>query len=99
MGNQFNDRVDAGLLSEYLARGTQRQKVRQYIAQLQAVPDLCLLPEGSSYLFMRVAGKLRKMSVRSLVYYAMHGKTPVFWPCACKNKSCINPAHQTGQDL
>lgn len=99
MGNQFNDRVSPDLLKTYLERGAQRDKIAQYVAQVDAVPGMCLLPDGPSYLYLRVSGKTRKMGVRSLVYYAMRGKSPVFWPCPCKNVACINPHHQNGTGL
>lgn len=97
--NQFTHRVEPELLEAYLVRGGQRDRITAYVEQVTAKPGLCLAPDGENYVYMRVAGKLRKISVRSLVYYAIHRKTPTFWPCGCKNKGCINPNHQSGDGL
>lgn len=99
MPNQFGHRIDTGLLAAYLVRGSKRDRVCDYVEQVVAKPNLCLLPDGDPYVYMRDAGKLRKLSIRSLVYYAIHGKAPTFWQCSCKNKSCITPNHQTGDGL
>jgi hypothetical protein len=99
MTNQFSERIKPEVLAEYMARGKDRQNILGYCEQITSKPGLCLLPSGSSYLYFRIAGKLHKLGVRSLVYYAMHQKSPVFWPCQCKNKACINPYHQNGSGL
>jgi len=97
--NQFTHRVDIELLKTYMVRGGQRERIKVYADQVRAKPGVCLLPDGENYVFMRDAGKLKKVSVRSLVYYVVHGTAPTFWPCGCKNKGCINPNHQSGDGL
>lgn len=99
MTNQYNNRVKPEILSMYLERGALRQKVAQYVEQVNAVPGLCLLPGGHAYAYIRLAGRNHKMSIRSLVYYAIHKKSPVFFQCNCKNSACINPHHQKGHGL
>lgn len=99
MPNQFSHRVEPEALAAYLVRGGQRDQVKVYVEQVKSKPGVCLLPDGDPYVYMRDAGKLRKLSIRSLVYYAIHGNAPTFWQCGCKNKSCINPNHQTGEGL
>lgn len=99
MPNQFDHRIGTELLAAYLVRGGQRDRVSDYVEQTVRNPGLCLLPDDGPYVYMRDAGKLRKLSIRSIVYYAIHGTAPTFWQCGCKNKSCINPNHQTGEGL
>lgn len=99
MPNQFSHRVETELLADYMVRGGQRERIKVYVDQVKEKAGMCLLPDGDPYVYMRVAGKLRKLSIRSLVYYVVQGKAPTFWQCACKNKSCINPNHQTGDGL
>lgn len=94
--NQFTSDPDRrlSLFEDYMARGSQAQMIRDTVKHLSTVPNLCLLPTGPSVLFMRVAGKLHKLSVKGLVYYAATGLAPTFGPCTCNNPGCINPAHQ-----
>ena len=95
MSNQFDRRMTAEAADHYMALGARREDIRGYVEQIKAKPNLCLLPaSGDGYVFMRVAGKLNKYSVKSLIYYVMEGRVPAFKPCPCKNAGCINPYHQ-----
>lgn len=96
MPNQFDRRMDTALLAEYMERGPHRDKVLEAVAYLREKPGMCLVPSDATSYYMRVAGKLKKFSIRTLVYYAMRGEAPLFHQCSCKNNSCINPWHQTG---
>lgn len=94
MPNQFNSRVDPDLLAEYLMRGKNREQMVQMAQQVQATPNLCLIPLGADHVYFRVCGTLRKLAIRSLVYYQIHHTAPVFHQCSCDQKRCVNPLHQ-----
>lgn len=98
MHNQFNHRVDPDLLAEYMMRGKQREQIEQLTQRAEASPKMCLLPLGASYVYFRVAGVLKKLPVRALVYYRLRGKAPVFHQAACGHKNCVNPEHQRVQE-
>ncbi len=98
MPNQFDSRVDAALLDEYMARGTKRDYVQKLVQHFNDAPLLCLIADAPN-LYMRIHGKMHKFNVRTLVYYGAFRKVPVFHQCSCKSINCVNPYHQTGTGL
>lgn len=96
MPNQFDRRVDTALLAEYMVRGNNRDKILEAVEFFKEKPGMCMVPTDAHVVYMRVAGRLKKFSIKTLVYYAMRGEAPTFHQCSCKNVRCINPWHQTG---
>lgn len=94
MPNQFDSRVDPDILAEYLMRGKHREAMIGLAQQVKATPALCVLPIGPDHVYFRVCGVLKKLAVRSLVYYEIHKTAPVFYQCSCDQVRCVNPDHQ-----
>ena len=92
MANQWTNKVNIQVLTDYMERGAQAPQIRTLAGT--APTSLCIVPVGGSSLFFRAEGKLRKLSKRQLVYFYWNGTAPTFAQCTCKNAGCVNPEHQ-----